>query len=337
MAAMGQFNATGKTGDLDAFATVAGDVKTLTDDAAIAAKTANAALQSLKNTWDAFADAQLAEPIQQAADALNRIGPEKMMEVLNTAKNVAMVLGGVVLASKAIGVAANARALFGKKPGGIGGAGGGIPGLGGVKLPLPVYVVNRRMSLTREAMLGGAGVGGKAAQTGKGGRASALGRRAGGAAAAGLAAFDAARVLMDDEATLADKAAGVASAGGQALGGWGGAALGAKMGAAIGTAIAPGVGTAIGAAIGGVGGGLSGAMGADWLVKSIGDFFRADAAPQKLEDGLRALGNAYQGALTDSTIRVVVEGPATATLAQNNGPANVDVYSGMSYSAGLSD
>lgn len=172
MAAMGQFNATGKTGDLDSFKIVSGDVKILTDDAAIAAKTANAALQSLKNTWDSFADSQLAEPIQQAADALNRIGPEKMMQTLNTAKNVALVLGGVVLASKAIGVAANVRSLFGKKGAAAPAGMGGMNGLSGLKLPLPVYIVNKQMSLTKDAMLGKDGgtapTGGTAASSAKG-------------------------------------------------------------------------------------------------------------------------------------------------------------------------
>lgn len=240
MAAMGQFNATGKTSDLDSFAAVAGDVRVLTDDAAIAAKTANAALQSLKNTWDSFADSQLAKPIQDAADALNRIGPEKMMEVLNTAKNVGIALGGIVLASKAIGVAANVRALFaGKKYGAGAASGGGMAGLGGLKLPLPVYVVNKQMSLTRDAMLGkdgkDAGTGlpdassSKADAKGKPSRGARLAGnmgRAGGIAAAGYAVYDAGRVLLDDEASLADKAQGVAAAGGTAVGGWGGAALG---------------------------------------------------------------------------------------------------------------
>lgn len=353
MAAMGQFNATGQTGDLDSFKAVAGDVKILTDDAATAAQTANAALQSLKNTWDSFADSQLAEPIQQAADALNRMGPEKMMETLNTAKNVALVLGGVVLASKAIGVAANVRSVFGKKNGAAGtdGAGGalGMGGLGGIKLPLPVYVVNKHMSLTRDALTGGAGrTSGGAGGTPppRGGRASRTTRimgRVGGAAEAGLAVYEAGRAVMDGEATLADKATDVAGAGAEALGGWAGAAMGAKAGAVLGSFI-PGFGTAIGAAlgaaVGGIGGAYAGSLGMDkamdW-VKGMWEGEQAAAQMQPLADQMRAMQDNVKGALYDSTIRIQVDGAATASVTSNNGMGNLDVYSGTSFAAGLSD
>lgn len=322
---------------------ITGDGSAVQADSARAAKTANAALQSLKNTWDSFADSQLAEPIQQAADALNSIGPEKMMQTLNTAKNVALVLGGVVLASKAIGVAANVQSLFGKK-GGASATAGGIPGLGGLKLPLPVYIVNKQMSLTKDAMLGKDGGpvptasgSGKGATKARGVRpdVSKWGGRAGGAAAAGFAVLDAGRVLMDDEASFADKAQGVASAGGQAAGGWGGAALGAKLGATIGTFIAPGIGTAIGAALGGIGGGLAGATGASWLVNAVSDFFKNDKPDTQGQQAQADLASKLDGALFDSTIRIQVEGPATATLQSNNSLGGIDVYSGTSFTKGI--
>lgn len=337
---------TGGSETLEKLLKIQGDGTTVQADSARAAKTANAALQSLKNTWDSFADAQLAEPIQQAADALNRIGPEKMMQTLNTAKNVAMVLGGVVLASKAIGVAANVKSLLGKK-GGVGSATGGtIPGLGALKLPLPVYIVNKHMSLTKDSMLGRDG---GIASTGATTASSTKGKagpqqKAESAARVGVAittAINAGRVLMDDEATMADKVEGVAKVSGEAMGGWAGAALGAKAGAVLGSFI-PGFGTAIGAvlgaAVGGIGGSMAGGMGTDkaigWI-KSLWEGDKATTQMQPLRDDIRAMQDSVKGAVFDSTLRVQVDGPATATLQSNNSMGGIDLYSGHSFAKGI--
>lgn len=56
----------------------------------------------------------------------------------------------------------------------------GRPGLAGLKLPLPVYVVNKQMSLTREAMLGQSG-GAPAAPGAPGGKKAGKGKMVSGA------------------------------------------------------------------------------------------------------------------------------------------------------------
>lgn len=339
---------TGGSETLEKLLKIQGDGTTVQADSARAAKTANAALQSLKTTWDSFADAKLAEPIQQAADALNRIGPEKMMQTLNTAKNVAMVLGGVVLASKAIGVAANVRSLFGKKGGAAPAGMGAMNGLSGLKLPLPVYIVNKQMSLTKDAMLGKDGAisstSGTAASSAKGKAKAGAQQKATSGVQAGVViatALNAGRVLMDDEATLAEKAEGVAKVSGEAMGGWAGAALGAKAGAVLGSFI-PGFGTAIGAAlgaaVGGIGGSMAGGMGMDaamsW-VKGLWAKDKPEAQMQPLRDDLLSMQENFKGAVFDSVLRVQVDGPATATLQSNNSMGGIDVYSGTSFSKGF--
>lgn len=339
---------TGGSETLEKLLKIQGDGTTVQADSARAAQTANAALQSLKTTWDSFADSQLAEPIQQAADALNRIGPEKMMQTLNTAKNVAMVLGGVVLASKAIGVAANVRSLFGKKGAATPAGMGGMNSLSGLKLPLPVYIVNKQMSLTKDAMLGKDGgiasTGGTAASSAKGkGKAGPQQKMTSGVQAGVViaTALNAGRVLMDDEATLAEKAEGVAKVSGEAMGGWAGAALGAKAGAVLGSFV-PGFGTAIGAAlgaaIGGIGGSMAGGMGMDaamsW-VKGMWEGEKPEAQMQPLRDDFRAMQENFKGAIFDSELRVVVEGNATASLTSNHSMGGIGVYSGTSFSKGF--
>ncbi|MDE7372418.1 MAG: phage tail tape measure protein, partial [Desulfovibrio sp.] len=131
------------------------DGTTVQRDSARAAQTANSALQSLRNTWGRFADANLAEPIQKLADALNAIDPARLNAALEAAGMVAVGLGGAVAVKKAVNAGQAVRGWFsGGKKAGAGAAIAGASGLAGMKLPLPVYVVNRQMSLTRDAMLG---------------------------------------------------------------------------------------------------------------------------------------------------------------------------------------
>lgn len=154
-------------------------------------------------------------------------------------------------------------------------------------------------------------------------------------------ALNAGRVLMDDEATLAEKAEGVAKVSGEAMGGWAGAALGAKAGAVLGSFV-PGFGTAIGAALGaalgGIGGSMAGGMGMDaamsW-VKGMWEDEKPEAQMQPLTGELRALGENFKGAVFDSTLRVQVDGPATASLTSNHSMGGIDVYSGTSFSKGF--
>lgn len=226
----------------------------------------------------------------------------------------------------------------------------GAGGLAGLKLPLPVYVVNKQMSLTRDAMLGkdagvvvpdgGAGKGGKGAK-GKsavlpGGRrarlASGLGR-AGGMAMAVNTAIDGYQIVTDDQATIGEKAGAIVDVAGQTAGGWAGAALGAKVGATIGTAIAPGLGTAIGGALGGVVGGIAGSSLAQGLIDAVGSWFGDSQKldPTVFNEAAQTMQAAAQLMAKGMAVDVNVQGNAQATLTRGNG----NVYSGASYARNL--
>ena len=336
-----------------------GDGATVQRDSARAAQTANAALQSLKTTWGKFADSNLAGPIQKMADALNAIEPGRLEAALDRAGKLAVALGGAVAAYKLVkggmAVKRTVGGLFsgGKKAGGVGAAMNGMAGgLAGLKLPLPVYVVNKQMSLTRDAMLGkdggivpDAGGAGKKRKGGKvrGGRWSRFAGRAGGMASAAYAAYEGYQILSDDEASVGDKAGAIADAGGQALGGWAGGALGAKVGAAIGTAIVPGLGTAIGGALGGIVGGIAGstlgqtiADTAKGWFSSAADWFTgkekqpsADVMAQAALQMRQAAALLQQTAAKGIGVDVNVLGNATATIAR--GAGEVNLYSGASH------
>lgn len=357
--ALGELNRTGGLATLDQLIKIEGDGTTVQRDSARAAATANAALQSLKTTWGKFADSNLSGPIQKVADALNAIEPGRLETALDRAGKLAVTLGGAVAAYKLINAGMTVRGWFpgGKKAGGAGAAinsaAGGISGgLAGLKLPLPVYVVNKQMSLTRDAMLGkdggivpDAGGAGKKGKGGKvrGGRWSRFAGRAGGMASAAYAAYEGYQILSDDQASVGDKAGAIADAGGQALGGWAGGALGAKVGAAIGTAIVPGLGTAIGGALGGIVGGIAGstlgqtiADTAKGWFSSAADWFTgkekqpsADVMAQAALQMQQAAALLQQTAAKGIGVDVNVLGNATATIAR--GAGEVNLYSGASH------
>lgn len=328
------------------------DGSTVQRDSARAATTANAALQSLRTTWGRFADANLAEPIQKLADALNAIDPQRLQTALQGAGILAAGLGAAVAAKKAVNAGQAVRGWFGGgKKTAAGAALSGASGLAGLKLPLPVYVVNRQMSLTRDAMLGkdGGAVPPVAAGGGKSGKAPGPGQRAArtagrtaGVAAVGYAAWDVYQIWKDDQASIGEKAGAVVEAGGEAAGGFAGGVLGAKVGAAIGTAIAPGLGTAIGGALGGVVGGIAGSK----LGQSIGEaarswFSRAGdwltGKPSTEETvALAAQQIREAAALFQQTcakgvgVDVNVQGNATASIAHGSGEVNLSA--GVSHS-----
>ena len=219
-----------------------------------------------------------------------------------------------------------------------------------MKLPLPVYVVNRQMSLTRDAMTGKSATGaqhpgGVPAPGAKPGRGARVARGAGAAAglgAAGYAAWDAYQVLKDDQASLGEKAGAIAEAGGEAAGGFAGGVLGAKVGAAIGTAIVPGLGTAIGGALGGVVGGIAGSKlgqsigeaARSWF-SGLGDWFTGkpstEEAVERAAQQIREAANLFQQTCARGVgVDVNVQGNATASIARGSGEVNLSA--GMSHS-----
>lgn len=327
------------------------DGTTVHRDSARAAQTANSALQSLRNTWGRFADANLAEPIQKLADALNAIDPARLNAVLQAAGVLAAGLGGAVAVKKAVGAGKAVSSWFsGGKKSGPAAALSGASGLAGLKLPLPVYVVNRQMSLTRDAMQGKGAPGGQhpagapapGAKPGRGAQTARGAGRAAGLAAAGYAAWDAYQVLKDDEASVGEKAGAIAEAGGEAAGGFAGGVLGAKVGAAIGTAIAPGLGTAIGGALGGVVGGIAGSKlgqsigeaARSWF-SGIGDWFTGkpstEEAVERAAQQIREAAALFQQTCAKGVgVDVNVQGNATASIARGAGEVNLSA--GVSHS-----
>ncbi len=146
--------------------------------------------------------------------------------------------------------------LGGKAAGGLVSTVARQAGLAGLKLPLPVYVVNKQMSLTREAMLGQSG-GAPAAPGAPGGKKAGKGKTVSGAQLDGAksagrgtavltAAATVAPVLFDPDTSMAQKVDAATDAAGGLAGGWAGTAAGAKMGAFLGGFLGP-----FGAAAGG--------------------------------------------------------------------------------------
>lgn len=164
-AAAAEYQRTGQLETLQKFMDVQADGSTTMQDAARAARVSEAALQNLLNAWEQFQDNQLAEPIRDAADALNSLEPGTVQRWLEVGKNIA-IAGAAAIAlrkgSQAYGWLKGVR--NGAKSGGLGGALAGAAGMGNAT---PVYVVN---------MPGGGmgGVGGDVG-SGKGGRRTGKG------------------------------------------------------------------------------------------------------------------------------------------------------------------
>jgi len=118
----------------DKFLAMQGSGGQLLADSARNAATASAALTNLYSAWKKFADESLTGPIQSLADLLNALGSENTGKILKVLGYAGLALGGAVLARKTYNVG---KGLFGK---GAAGAAGGA--LGGMPLPLPVFVTN---------------------------------------------------------------------------------------------------------------------------------------------------------------------------------------------------
>lgn len=118
---------------------VVADGASIQKDATYAAQDFTSALQSLNTTWLKFANGNLAEPVQELADAINSVDQETVQNWLETGKNIAIAVGGVIAARKAFQIGKGAWDLFG------GGKSKGIPkGVSDVfgSGVMPVYVVN---------------------------------------------------------------------------------------------------------------------------------------------------------------------------------------------------
>ncbi|HBQ5190295.1 TPA: phage tail protein [Klebsiella pneumoniae] len=118
---------------------VIADGASIQKDATYVAQDFTSALQSLNTTWLKFANGNLAEPVQELADAINSVDQKTVQNWLETGKNIAIAVGGVIAARKAFQLGKGAWDLFG------GGKSKGIPkGVSDVfgSGVMPVYVVN---------------------------------------------------------------------------------------------------------------------------------------------------------------------------------------------------
>ncbi|MDH4319870.1 MAG: hypothetical protein OEV73_00075 [Desulfobulbaceae bacterium] len=153
-----EYKRTGSVASLQKFMNLQANGTVTVKDSATAAADAARSVTALATAWERFAESNLTKAIQSAADALNSINPETLDKVLKVGTGMAVGLGGLVIANKA-------RRLFGF--GGKGGAAGG--GMLGGSGPIPVYVVNKHLSMLPGS--DGFGLGG--------GQGSAAGRSAG--------------------------------------------------------------------------------------------------------------------------------------------------------------
>lgn len=211
-------------------------------------------------------------------------------------------------------------------------------GLGKLPLPLPVYIVNDRMSLTDKALsdltsgkTAAKTSGGKTTppqkntpggtpRTGKGGRLLRTAGRAGGV----LAVVDGAVQL--GEAVVSDAPAeDIGGAAGSMVGGAAGAWAGAAAGAAIGS-ILPGLGTAIGGAVGAIIGSFGGSEAGESLGRMIAGAFnnRDQAAAIGEEIGRRSEALA-ESVASFSKVEIEVRGPAETRVVKNPDYGDIDV------------
>ncbi|HCZ9100925.1 TPA: phage tail protein [Klebsiella michiganensis] len=108
-------------------------------DAKYAAQDFTSAMTSLNVTWKKFANTNLASPVQELADAINSVDQKTVQNWLETGKQIAIAVAGVIAARKAFQFGKGALDLFGV------GKGKGIPkGVSDVfgSGVMPVYVVN---------------------------------------------------------------------------------------------------------------------------------------------------------------------------------------------------
>jgi len=203
-AAAGEFQRTGKVESLQRFYQVQADGSTITRDSIRGAKTFNAALTNLYTVWQQFADNELTEPIKRLTEYLDGLKPGTVERWLEMGKNIAMITGGLIVARKMFTGGQAVMGMFGK--GGKGGA--GVPGMGGAGV-VPVYVVNKQMSMLNDGSGFGTGLGGGNQPIKKSGAAIAgAARKVGTATVVAPAAYAVGTILQEINGAIVDKITG---------------------------------------------------------------------------------------------------------------------------------
>ncbi|MGL4885381.1 MAG: phage tail tape measure protein [Aeromonas veronii] len=293
-----EFKATGKFEILDKFMEANADAKVLIDDSKIMADSYASLLSNLNNAWMEFATNEMGGPIEELAASLRSLKQEDVQRWFEMGKAIAYVGAGAIAARKlwqagmAVKDGVDWWRSAGQSKDGAEGTKGGRAGLMGMKLPLPVYVVNDRMSLMPDEMGGQPDIdsssknrrGGKrrpGAPSPRGQKhipANKMLPRGGGLLAAGVGAIELAPTLMSDDVSTAGKVQATGEAVGGAAGAWAGAAAGAALGSFV-----PIVGTALGGMLGGivgyVGGQWAGEQVAEQINQSLDLTVKLEGAP----------------------------------------------------------
>ncbi|HBY9791315.1 Phage-related minor tail protein [Klebsiella pneumoniae] len=118
---------------------VVADGQGIMNDAAYAAKDFTSSLSALNTTWKKFANGNLAEPVQELADAINSVDQKTVQNWLETGKNIAIAVGGVIAACKAFQIGKGAWDILNPSKGK--GIPSGVSDVFGSGV-MPVYVTN---------------------------------------------------------------------------------------------------------------------------------------------------------------------------------------------------
>jgi len=132
----------GKMKTLDEYLKVEADGSQIIKDATLNAKEFNSVMGDTRTSFKRLADEHLIRPVRATANYLDKFGPGTTKNVMTDVGIGVGVVGAAVVARKAFTVY---RDLFGT--GARGGLGGALGGLGGKVGPIPVYVVNKHLSM----------------------------------------------------------------------------------------------------------------------------------------------------------------------------------------------
>jgi len=335
-AGIAEFKATGGLASIDQFLGVAADGATIKADAIRAnAGNINASMSALATAGRQFADANLAGPVGELADAIGALKPDQVQATMRALAWGAGAVGAMIAIKKGVDAvrwtADTVRYLRGKgdgHPGGLAGAAGaaaGVAGVPGGAGPVPVVVTNWPGAGAGSGVADLTGDGktdtpgektnkakgksllGRVAARGAGIGAFAL-RNAGLIAALGLGAYDVASAAQADDSRTAW------TAGGRTLGGL----LGGVAGGALGSVVAPGAGTVAG----GMAGATGGAAGGEALVGALYDWIKGAGS---------AAGTTSAKTEVESTVRLALDLPPGVTARATTASADTGLTIDLGY------
>ncbi|MGL4207602.1 MAG: hypothetical protein ACRCRW_15990 [Aeromonadaceae bacterium] len=270
------FKDNGQFDTVDTFMKSAADVQILINDSQTMADSYGALLNNLNTAWMQFSTSELSGPIESLAASLRELKSEDVQRWFEMGKAIAYVGAGAIVARKAwqAGTAIKKGVDWWRTAGQASGddaAGGrsGRGGFGGMKTPVPVYMVNPPKGLppSRKATPGkDAPSASKPVTPSRGQKFSMPMVKGGGPAllTAGYEAYQLVPKLLSDELRTDEKITATSEAVGGAAGAWAGAAAGAAM-----LSFVPVIGTAFGGLLGGALGYYLGNKGGELAAEQI--------------------------------------------------------------------